>query len=1216
MPKTASERFYTAISGGTADRVPTLPKIWVDLGANLTGTELREVVESAETAMEVVVDAALSVGADGARLFHLPNRKTKLENGVVCEVDEKGEVFGPVDMQGGLATRVRNKNKIHLEQPYYAAMIQFYRTDEPLVESIDDVKRIAVPEKSFYEQIGFGRLQRRMMEKAGDELALIGDCGSATLAFHVLFRNLSLALMDLLENPKLTCALMDKGVAHAVEKGKFHIDCGLRILRLNDSIANMSVISPKHFREYIKPRIKAVCDELHRYEPSVRIYCHICGNVMPIIEDLIETGLDCIGPLDPLGGFSCAEARNVSGNRVALMGGVNTLSFINAMPEQLIEEAKTCIEGAGKAGYILGSGCVVPRNTRRENLLALREASFGIARSRRAIRLVRPLSSILFNLPAGSRFKLQLTVRDYRANGNDKNYYRGGIRVNKVKLVFILTMLFVSPRLPARESTAGELDRYNVIWTSQSRDSSESMPVGGSDVGLNVWVENDELLFYIGRSGTFDENNQMLKLGRVRISLEPNPFEKGQFRQELKLSGGFIEVSGKNAKAGTKIRIWVEVYRPVVHIEIEADKPVDVIAQYENWRTAARVLPGDCRRTRFPCMSLVGYPGKVIMHPDHIEFRDDAVLWYHRNDNNDLLFDKEIKQQHLEQVKELIWNPLKNRTFGGLLKGENMVAAGTVCGRYAYTNFKGFRLRSRAPVTRQNLTIYLHTEQADTIVQWLGGLERLIQQADSSLEASWQEHQNWWQHFWQRGHVFINADKNDPEDAGWQVGRNYQLYRYMQGCNAYGKWPTKFNGSFFTYDPAFVHSRRGVRTETPDYRAWGGGSFTAQNQRLVYWPMLKNGDFDMMPAQFEFYRRALKAAELRTKVYWGHNGCSFTEQLENFGLPCGSIYGWLGSNCRWGRRQPGTPIGTQALGCVYQFGHQLDFSFMILEYFRYSGRDISAYLPFIDSSVTFFDEHYQYLEKQRSGRGLDENGHLVIYPSRGAESYVDAHNPADVIAGLKAVLSRLIELPENYVSQVQKRRYKQMLERVPPLPIKEKDGHPYLAGAKSWKKFQVGEIPELYSVFPYGLFNLEENNLQIARYTWTHCLRERQKNKKEPWYQGGIFAARLGFTEYAKELAIFKLGPTGQRFPAFRDSDDWAPDHNWLGVGMIGLQEMLMQSTGRKIYLLPAWPKEWNVDFKLYAPYQTTVEVVYEDGQFRKLKVTPQSRRADVIVVK
>jgi hypothetical protein len=44
---------------------------------------------------------------------------------------------------------------------------------------------------------------------------------------------------------------------------------------------------------------------------------------------------------------------------------------------------------------------------------------------------------------------------------------------------------------------------------------------------------------------------------------------------------------------------------------------------------------------------------------------------------------------------------------------------------------------------------------------------------------------------------------------------------------------------------------------TPDHRNWGGGTHTSQNQRLVYFPMFKSGDFDMLPSQLDFYLRAL-----------------------------------------------------------------------------------------------------------------------------------------------------------------------------------------------------------------------------------------------------------------------------------------------------------------------------------------------------------------------
>jgi uroporphyrinogen-III decarboxylase len=200
---------------------------------------------------------------------------------------------------------------------------------------------------------------------------LLGDCASAILASCVLYRKLENALLDFIENPKLVHALMEKGVEVAIEKGKFNIDTGLKMLRLNDSVANMSVISPEIFREFIFPHMKSVCDELHRYDPGVRIYCHICGNVLPVLTDLVETGLDYIGLLAPLGGFTVAQAREITGDRVSLMGGVDTLFFINHDPAQIIEESRICIESAGKQGYILGSGCAVPRNARKENLLAL-----------------------------------------------------------------------------------------------------------------------------------------------------------------------------------------------------------------------------------------------------------------------------------------------------------------------------------------------------------------------------------------------------------------------------------------------------------------------------------------------------------------------------------------------------------------------------------------------------------------------------------------------------------------------------------------------------------------------------------------------------------------------------------------------------------------------------------------------------------------------------
>ena len=52
------------------------------------------------------------------------------------------------------------------------------------------------------------------------------------------------------------------------------------------------------------------------------------------------------------------------------------------------------------------------------------------------------------------------------------------------------------------------------------------MPLSGGDLGLNVWVEGDDLLFYIGHPDSRIENEKLVKLGRVRMTLSPSPFKR------------------------------------------------------------------------------------------------------------------------------------------------------------------------------------------------------------------------------------------------------------------------------------------------------------------------------------------------------------------------------------------------------------------------------------------------------------------------------------------------------------------------------------------------------------------------------------------------------------------------------------------------------------------------------------------------------------------
>jgi len=288
---------------------------------------------------------------------------------------------------------------------------------------------------------------------------------------------------------------------------------------------------------------------------------------------------------------------------------------------------------------------------------------------------------------------------------------------------------------------------------------------------------------------------------------------------------------------------------------------------------------------------------------------------------------------------------------------------------------------------------------------------------------------------------------------------------------------------------------------------------------------------------------------------------------------------------------------------------------MILQDHIYTGQSIKQYLPLIESCLIFFDEHYQYLSSLRTTKKLDENGHLVIYPGTACETYKMATNPVTTICALKSVINNLLKLSDDYLSTERKKYYEEFLKRIPPIPYRIKNERKTIAPAERYERINNIEIPQLYPVFPYDFFGIGKPNLDIAINTWRYGIDKPEQKNYISWHQDGIFCARLGLTEEAKNITIKKFSNGNFRFPVFwGPGHDWVPDHNWGGSAMIGLQEMLLQTKDSIIYLLPSWPEEWDVHFKLYAPYNTIIECVYKNKKIEKLNVSPQSRKKYIIV--
>jgi hypothetical protein len=281
---------------------------------------------------------------------------------------------------------------------------------------------------------------------------------------------------------------------------------------------------------------------------------------------------------------------------------------------------------------------------------------------------------------------------------------------------------------------------------------------------------------------------------------------------------------------------------------------------------------------------------------------------------------------------------------------------------------------------------------------------------------------------------------------------------------------------------------------------------------------------------------------------------------------------------------------------------------MMLDYYEYTGDKKFAketMLPMISAGITFFDKHFT----------RDAQGKLLLDPDNSIEQYWKVHNPATDIGGLQTIVGRLVNLPDDVADAATRADWKRFKAELPELPVGEKNGAgillPY-AGPQT-AKGRNSENPELYAVYPFRIYGLGKPDLQLAINTFNN----RIFKEKGCWNQEPIQAAQLGLTDIAKDYTAFALTrkAPGLKFPAFwATGHDYAPDEDNGGNGENGLQQMLMQVDGKKIMLLPAWPKEWgNTEFKLNAPFNTTVQGKVVNGKLADLVVTPASRKADVI---
>jgi uroporphyrinogen decarboxylase len=109
---------------------------------------------------------------------------------------------------------------------------------------------------------------------------------------------------------------------------------------------------------------------------DVVVYLHMCGNVMHLLDCIPSTGVDCFEPIDEVAGTRLVEVKQRIGDKLALMGGVNTVTLSQGTEKDVRTECRRCLrEGAAGGGYVLAACDMLPTETEPDKIRIMVETA-------------------------------------------------------------------------------------------------------------------------------------------------------------------------------------------------------------------------------------------------------------------------------------------------------------------------------------------------------------------------------------------------------------------------------------------------------------------------------------------------------------------------------------------------------------------------------------------------------------------------------------------------------------------------------------------------------------------------------------------------------------------------------------------------------------------------------------------------------------------------
>lgn len=191
-------------------------------------------------------------------------------------------------------------------------------------------------------------------------------------------RSMQDIMMDFYSHENEVRRLMDALCDNLLELIRYWAEVGADGLFIGDDWGTQTglMISPSMWRDIFKPYYKIIFEEVHRC--GMDVIFHSCGNIVELIADLIDAGVDVLDPVQP-GAMDIKAVAREFGGHISFSGGIDLQHLLcNGSPQEVKDAVCDVIDTLGRpfgGGFLVGPANVMSPDIPLKNLTAMFEAA-------------------------------------------------------------------------------------------------------------------------------------------------------------------------------------------------------------------------------------------------------------------------------------------------------------------------------------------------------------------------------------------------------------------------------------------------------------------------------------------------------------------------------------------------------------------------------------------------------------------------------------------------------------------------------------------------------------------------------------------------------------------------------------------------------------------------------------------------------------------------